>query len=249
MLSFLIPFQTIIMSKLYFFRHAQASFGAKNYDALSDKGIEQTVLLGNHLVAKKFKFDKIFVGPLERQKHTFEIVKDIYSKNNLPMPEPMIVDGLREHVGHTALDIILPQLQETDAYIQSMIAKTRENPKRARANRLLIFQYFMNQWVEGKIEVDGVVAWKDFRGNVRTALNTILKNTGSGETNAAFTSGGTISSIAAESLKIADEKIVASLNFSIRNTSYSSFFYSKGQFNLFALNEIPHLPDEMITFV
>jgi len=237
------------MSKLYFFRHAQASFGAKNYDALSEKGIEQTVLLANHLVAKKFKFDKVFVGPLERQKHTFQIVKDIFAKKNLSMPDPMTVDGLREHVGHTALDIILPELQETDAYIKEMIAKAKANPKRARANRLLIFQYFMNQWVEGKIEVDGVVSWKDFRENVREGLKTILQHTGSGETNAAFTSGGTISSIAAESLKISDEKIVASLNFSIRNTSFSSFFFSKGQFNLFALNEIPHLPEEMVTFV
>ncbi len=237
------------MSKLYFFRHAQASFGAKNYDALSEKGIEQTVLLGKHLVAKKIKFDKVFVGPLERQKHTFQIVKEIYLKNKLSMPEPEIVDGLREHVGHIAMDKILPQLQETDSYIKSMIAKAKENPKRTRANRLLIFQHFMNHWVEGKIEVEGVVDWKDFRENVRTGLKTILENTRSGETNAAFTSGGTISSIAAESLKITDEKVVASLNFSIRNTSFSSFFYSKGQFNLFALNELPHLPEEMITFV
>lgn len=237
------------MSKLYFFRHAQASFGAANYDALSEKGIAQTVLLGNHLVAKKFQFDKIFVGPLQRQQHTFEIVKGIFDKNNLPMPAPILVDGLKEHVGHIALDKILPQLQETDSYIKAMIAKTKINPKRARANRLLIFQYFMNEWVEGKIEVEGVVSWKDFRQHVREGLATILQNTGSGETNAAFTSGGTISAITAESLKIMDEKIVASLNFSIRNTSYSSFFYSKGNFNLFGLNELPHLGEDMVTFV
>ena len=237
------------MSKLIFFRHAQASFGTDNYDVLSEKGIEQTILLGKHLVAKKFKFDKVFVGPLQRQQHTFNIVKEIYDKNNLPMPTPILVDGLKEHVGHTALDKILPQLQETDTYIKEMIAKAKLNPKRARANRLLIFQYFMNEWVEGKIEVEGVVAWKQFRENVRAGLATILQNTESGETNAAFTSGGTISSIAAESLKIMDEKVVASLNFSIRNTSYSSFFYSKGNFNLFALNELPHLPKDMVTFV
>ncbi len=236
------------MSKIYFFRHAQASFGADNYDALSEKGIEQTVLLGKYLVDKKFKFDKIFVGPLERQKHTYEIVKEIFNKNNLSIPDPIIVDGLREHVGHTALDKILPQLKET-APFKEMIAKMQANPKRARANRLLMFQYFMNEWVEGKIEVEGVVSWKDFRKNVKEGLQYILDSTGSGEQNTAFTSGGTISSITAESLKIMDEKTVAALNFSIRNTSYSSFFYSKGRFNLLGLNEIPHLPEEMVTFV
>jgi len=236
------------MSKIYFFRHAQASFGADNYDALSEKGIEQTLLLGNYLTAKKFKFDKIFVGPLQRQQHTYEIVKEIYTKNNLPIPAPIIVDGLKEHVGHIALDKILPQLEETTPF-KEMIAKMKTNPKRARANRLLMFQHFMNEWVEGKIEVEGVVAWKEFREDVREGLAHILQNTDSGETNAAFTSGGTISSIAAESLKVTDEKTVAALNFSIRNTSYSSFFYSKGRFNLLGLNEIPHLPDEMVTFV
>lgn len=237
------------MSQLYFFRHAQASFGAANYDALSEKGMEQTVLLANYLVAKKYSFDKVFVGPLQRQQHTFDIVKDIFTKNGLSMPEPILVKGLTEHVGHEALDKILPQLQESVPLFKEMIAKIKANPQRARANRLLMFQYFMDEWVEGKIEVEGVVSWKEFRQGVRVALKMILDNTDSGETNAAFTSGGTISSITAEALNIMDEKKVASLNFSIRNTSYSSFFYSKGRFNLLGLNEIPHLPKEMITFV
>lgn len=236
------------MSKLYFFRHAQASFGADNYDALSQKGEAQSVELGNYLVAKKFSFDKVFVGPLQRQQHTFEIVKNIFNKNNRSIPEPILVEGLTEHVGHEALDIALLQLQETTPF-KEMIAKIQANPQRARANRLLMFQHFMNQWVEGKIEVEGVVAWKEFRQGVREGLKIILESTGSGETNAAFTSGGTISSIAAEALKITDEKSVASLNFSIRNTSYNSFFYSKGRFNLLSLNEIPHLTEEMVTFV
>ena len=236
------------MSKIYFFRHAQASFGADNYDALSQKGIEQSIKLGKYLADKKFKFDKVFVGPLQRQQHTFDIVKDVFEKNAMSMPEPILVDGLKEHVGHVALEKILPQL-ETISPFKERIAKMKENPKRARANRLLLFQDFMNEWVEGKIEVEGVVAWKEFRENVREGLHTILESTDSGETNAAFTSGGTISSITAEALKITAEKVVASLNFSIRNTSYSSFFYSKGRFNLLSLNEIPHLTEEMVTFV
>ena len=130
-----------------------------------------------------------------------------------------------------------------------MVAKIKENPKRARANRLLMFQDFMNEWVEGKIEVEGLVSWANFRQYVKEGLNTILTSTGSGETNADFTSGGTISAIAAEALNIKEEKSVASLNFSIRNTSYSSFFYSKGRFNLLSLNEIPHLAEDMVTFV
>jgi len=236
------------MSKLYFFRHAQASFGADNYDALSPKGEEQSIELGNYLADKKRVFNKVFVGPLQRQQHTFEIVKSIFDKKNLPMPEPILVDGLREHEGPEALEIMLPKLQEIPPF-KEMIAKVSTNSKRTKANRLLLFQHFMEEWAQGKIEVEGVVAWKAFRQNVRKGLNTILDATHSGETNAAFTSGGTISAITAEALKITNEKSVTSLNFSIRNTSYTSFFYSKGNFNLLGLNEIPHLSEELVTFV
>ena len=37
------------MSELYLVRHAQASFGAANYDQLSDLGHQQSRWLGDHL--------------------------------------------------------------------------------------------------------------------------------------------------------------------------------------------------------
>ena len=58
------------MSKLYFFRHGQASLGADNYDVLSSKGKEQAVALGTYLAQKNIQFDRVFVGPLDRQKDT-----------------------------------------------------------------------------------------------------------------------------------------------------------------------------------
>ena len=38
------------MSKIYFFRHAQASLGSDNYDILSKKGELQALYLGKYLV-------------------------------------------------------------------------------------------------------------------------------------------------------------------------------------------------------
>lgn len=237
------------MSKIYFFRHAQASFGAENYDELSPKGEQQSVELGKYLVAKKFSFDKIYLGPLKRQQHTFEIVKSIYDKNNLSLPEPIVEEGLLEHEGHKAMAKILPQLVKTNPQVQKLMEQAKDNPARARANSLLIFQRFLDEWVEDKIKVEGFLSWKAFRKKVQTGLDNILDQTGSGEHIAAFTSGGTISSITAEALQITNEKRVIALNFSHRNTAFTSFFYSKGQFNLLGFNEIPHLEEGMITFV
>ena len=237
------------MSKLYFFRHAQASYGAANYDQLSLKGEEQSAILGEYLVNKNFHFDKIFVGPLERQKHTFEIVSKIYKKNNKTLPEPIFIEGLREHRGPGAMRKFLPELLKTNSQIKQWYAEIEDDPKLMKRNSLLTFQYFMDEWSLGNIVVPEVQSWAEFRTAVRRGLETILKNTEKGETVAAFTSGGTISAIAAEALKIQDERMVSNMNFSVRNTSFTSFLFSKNLFNLLSFNELPHLEKEMVTFV
>ena len=237
------------MSKLFFFRHAQASYGAANYDKLSPLGEQQSAELGKHLVAKSFHFDKIFVGPLERQKHTFQIVSDIFKKNNKTLPQPIYLKELKEHSGTEAIHVALPNLINSVPIIKKLYADIEENPKLMKRNSLLSFQYFMNEWSVGNIKVEGVESWSKFRSEVKKGLTTILENTGKGETIGTFSSGGTISAITAEALGIQDERKVAAMNFSVRNTSFTSFLFSKNQFNLLSFNELPHLEKEMVTFV
>lgn len=237
------------MSKIYFFRHAQASAGAVNYDVLSPKGELQAAELGKYLVRKNIKFDKVYAGPLRRQQHTCEIVQDVYAKAGLVIPEVITLDGLKEHEAPDAMKIAMPKLAKTDPFIKKLWKEGKANPERIKPNTMLAFKYFLNEFAEGRIDVEGITSWADFRQNTKAAVETILRNTGSGETIAAFTSGGTISAIAADSLGITNQERVTSLNYSIRNTSSTSFFYSKNQFNLLALNELPHLEGEMVTFV
>jgi broad specificity phosphatase PhoE len=237
------------MSKLYFFRHAQASFLADNYDQLSSHGEKQSLELGKYLVEKDFQFDKIFVGPLSRQKKTFEIVAEVFSKNKLIIPEPIFVDELKEHSGTEAMHFVFPRLKESVPYVKELLDAIVENPSLKKRNMLLAFQFFMEKWSEDKIDVPEVESWKIFRGNVKSGLSQILENTGKGEIIGAFTSGGTISSIAGESLGIKDEKKIVAMNFSVRNTSFTSFLFSKNKFNLLSFNELPHLEKEMITFI
>jgi len=237
------------MSKLYFFRHAQASFMSDNYDKLSEHGEKQSEELGKYLVKKEFHFDKIFVGPLSRQKKTFEIVANEFFKNKIEIPTPVFINELKEHSGTEAMHFVFPKLKNTVPYVKNLLDAVLENSSLKKRNNLLAFQYFMNEWVEGKIEVPEVDSWMTFRKNVKVGLEKILKETGKGETIGAFTSGGTISSITAEALGIKDEKKVAAMNFSVRNTSFTSFLFSKNKFNLLSFNELPHLEKELITFI
>ncbi|MAV04271.1 MAG: hypothetical protein CMC31_01240 [Flavobacteriaceae bacterium] len=237
------------MSKIYFFRHAQASLGSDNYDVLSEKGELQALELGKYLISKKYYFDKIYVGTLRRQQHTYEIISEVYKKNNLNIPDPIILEGLNEHQATEAMKTEMPKMIGSDAYLIKLWRDIELNPENKNGNMMLGFKYFLNLWVNEKIIVKGIIPWKDFRKNVRNGLKIILKNTNSNENIGVFSSGGTISSITAESLNIKEEMKIADLNFSIRNTSFTSFLYSREKFNLLSFNELPHLKKEMITFV
>ena len=80
-------------------------------------------------------------------------------------------------------------------------------------------------------------------------MNQIKSETKKGEQIAVFSSGGTISSIIGDVLGIENEIVIADLNFSVRNTSFSKLLYSNNETNLLTFNELPHLKNEMITFV
>ena len=237
------------MSKLYFFRHAQASYLAKDYDQLSPKGEEQSVLLGQYLANKHVFFDKIYIGPLKRQLQTYSKVAAVFEAQNLSIPSPQILTGLKEHSGPEAVKLAYSDLVKKFPVIEDLTQEIKEDPSKMKRNSIMIFRYFMEVWAGGEIEVENIEPWLTFRQEVKLALAEILKNTDKGETIGVFTSGGTISSILAEALHLKEEKSIADINFSVRNTSFSTFLFANQNFNLLSFNEIPHLESEMVTFV
>ena len=60
------------MGELYLIRHAQASFGAKNYDKLSKLGYEQSIALGKALSEQGVMPDVWVRGDMRRHCETAE---------------------------------------------------------------------------------------------------------------------------------------------------------------------------------
>ena len=60
------------MGTLYLVRHGQASFGADDYDQLSELGQRQSVRLGEYLASRDITFDAVYTGTLRRQVQTWE---------------------------------------------------------------------------------------------------------------------------------------------------------------------------------
>jgi len=104
---------------------------------LSEHGEKQSEELGKYLVKKDFHFDKIFVGPLVRQKKTYEIVADVFSKNKKSIPEPVFIEGLREHQGPKAMRFIFPKLMANKPEIKKLLQAAEENPALKKRNNLL----------------------------------------------------------------------------------------------------------------
>ena len=60
------------MGTLYLVRHGQASFGAEDYDHLSELGRRQSVRLGEYFAERGIHFDGLIAGTLRRHKQTLE---------------------------------------------------------------------------------------------------------------------------------------------------------------------------------
>ena len=60
------------MSTLLFIRHAQASFGADDYDQLSELGYTQSEYLAEWLHQQPRKLDRVVCGPCKRHQQTAE---------------------------------------------------------------------------------------------------------------------------------------------------------------------------------
>ena len=243
------------MSKLLYIRHGQASFMAKNYDQLSDLGYRQSKVLGEHLVEKGVRFDKIYVGPLKRHQQTFEMVQEAYSENGMALPEPILMPELIEHRGPAVYRHMLPTLLETDEKLQMWDAEVKANPKMLKRNHLRMFHHTLEMWARGDFNgnhPEHLQNWTDFRAMVTRGLKQILKeNTDtSGLTIAAFTSGGTVSAAMGEVLQMEKEEKIMELNGTVYNTAVTEFLFSKGKIGLKSFNTIPHLIEkELITYV
>ena len=59
------------MGNLYLVRHGQASFGAADYDNLSELGYRQSVRLGEYLAGKGLQFEAVITGTLRRHAQTW----------------------------------------------------------------------------------------------------------------------------------------------------------------------------------
>ncbi|MEQ3670250.1 histidine phosphatase family protein [Pseudophaeobacter sp.] len=203
------------MAELLIVRHGQASFGAENYDDLSDLGRQQSRALGDTLRALDWVPDRMITGSLMRQKQTLEEMGfDGDAEEHAGWNEYDFHDLLNSRYGGVAPDDVI-----TD-----------------RKTHFRALRETLTEWQQGGIASAGE-SWLTFCDRVERARQAAVSDRV--ERVLVVSSGGAIARLVADSLSLPNDQMIA-LNLQIKNTSTSRFVFSKEKFFLHEFNSVPH---------
>jgi broad specificity phosphatase PhoE len=235
------------MGRVFFVRHAQASFLQPNYDKLSSVGELQARRLGEFWAQHEIIFDRVCSGPAARHLNTAAIVGDAYSRSGKVFPQPIVLDEFDEFQSDGVLEHTLPKLLKDDLRVCELHAAFQNSSSETdrHANFQRLFEAVVTTWVEGRVVVDGVESWPEFCVRVTRGLSKFLSNGRSGEQVAIFSSGGPMGVAVQRALHLSalDTLRVAWM---ARNCSYSEFLFSGDRFTLSTFNSFPHLDDKSL---
>jgi broad specificity phosphatase PhoE len=222
------------MGTLYMVRHGQASFGADDYDQLSDLGRKQSVRLGEWFAHKGIRFDGLIAGTLRRHKQTLQ--------------------GILEGMKHAGEHLSWGGLNEydSDALIATVHAGKLERPSSPEMYRhhFRLLRDGLAKWMAGEAQPQGMPSYENFVAGVAGALDHVRANH-YGHNVLMVTSGGPIATAVGHVLGTSAQATIE-LNLRIRNTSVTEFAFTPKRQMLVMYNAIPHLDDpryaEWITY-
>jgi broad specificity phosphatase PhoE len=221
---------------IYMIRHGQASFGQKNYDKLSQKGISQMQTLSVYWADISLRIDAVYSGPLERQKvSALEVVRS-YRKFGKKIPDAVVVQDLTEFDYLSVLTSQVPDMVKEDQSLNDDLQRIYTDEVSFKR----VFEGAIIRWVSGRFDKPGVETWGDFSSKTCKALTDMASAHGSGKNIMVFTSGGCIAAALQLSLGLSNEHAVR-LNWQIINSSVTRFKYSRKRIILGGFNAIAHL--------
>lgn len=212
------------MGVLLLVRHGQASFGAADYDVLSETGWEQGRLLGRFLPAPS----AVVTGGMRRHRETAEAAG---------WDASVVDEGWAEfdHLSVVAADPDHP-------------AGSLDRREFQRA-----FEQATGRWTGGGYDAEYAEPWPAFRARVTASFERAVAQAGPGGTVAVVTSGGPIAAVAALLVDPeADDATFARLwsrfNTVLVNSSYSRVVVGSTGARLLTYNEHPHLEGDALTY-
>jgi broad specificity phosphatase PhoE len=212
-----------VMGKLYLVRHGQASFGAADYDQLSDLGRQQCERLGAWFRSHDVRFDAVLTGTLKRHAQSLAAIET----------------GL----GATHTAQAQPELDEYDSH--ALIRTVHEGPlppvktaPEARVHFQLLRDGLL-RWMQGQTLPEGMLRYTAFVAGIEAALAHLRQRHADGTT-LVVSSGGPISMAIGHVLGLQPEAVIE-LNLHLRNSAVCELRMTAKRLHLMSFNTLPHL--------
>ena len=233
------------MAAIYLIRHGQASFGSTDYDQLSEKGNNQSVMLGQSWQSRVVP-NKFYSGDLLRHGQTLNGFNDGYQGDETPM---IIHSGFNEF-DHVDILINYNDQWQNFAKMSKEINQLQDPNKTFQKE----FMQALTRWMSGEQDHQYKESWSQFKVRCIRALQDIIKQelannrksaSGFNESKKSqdilvFTSGGTISVIVQHILQLSDQQALQ-INQQSRNTSVTKLLFSENMLSVDYLNNYNHL--------
>jgi broad specificity phosphatase PhoE len=208
------------MGQILLVRHGQASWGADDYDVLSELGETQAAIVGRLLAG--LAPDRVVHGTMKRQQRSAEIASaaagwSVDARTDERWNEI-------DHVGVLA------------AHPQNFEGSPNDEQFEAWFTGATI------RWASGEFDHEYAESFAGFRARVLDALTEVS----AAGTVVVFTSGGPISSVVAH-LLAAGLDSYNRLAAAVANTSITRISSDGGRLSLVSFNEHAHLPPELLT--
>jgi broad specificity phosphatase PhoE len=243
------------MGTLYLVRHGQASFGADDYDVLSEMGYRQSVRLGEYFTYKGVTFDAALTGTLNRQIQTFAGICEgmgieaAERSEGPPRASSAPIEGARgsetpkaHAVASVGAHTFWSGLNEYDA--QAVIGAIHPHKLEKPTSPEMVRSHFrllkdgLAQWMAGVVSPRGMPSYTEFVAGITGVLDHV-RTSYTGNV-LIVSSGGPISTAVGHVLGTSPEATIE-LNLRIRNCSVTEFAFTPKRHMLVTYNTLPHL--------
>ncbi len=225
------------MSTLLVVRHGQASYGAADYDQLSELGEEQSERLGQWLAQRQRQVDALYVGPAKRHRQTAEGISRAATAKGLVMPDATEDPGLGE----------FPAFELFTMHTGTELHEAEPKGTGPTSS----FESICDGWMRGTLDSGHLETAAQFEARVVGSLAAICAaecaGGAKGKTIMLVTSGGPKMMAMKSALGLGASK-ACELLWSIANASVTEFRFRDDALALSAFNRIAHLEREHVTY-
>jgi broad specificity phosphatase PhoE len=225
-------------------RHGQASFGADDYDVLSETGWEQSRLLGAWLSERKVTPDAVLRGDMRRHRETAEGMA-----TGGGWATDIEVDAGWNEFDHLA---VVETLQRSGAADFPADLELDRDLDRREFQR--VFELAVTRWTGGEYDGEYTESYAAFVARVRAALDRACAAAGPGGMVVVVSSGGPIAAACAALVDPTGEdpatlaRLWARFNTVTVNSSVTRVVVGSTGARLLTFNEHAHLEGETLTY-